>query len=147
MTRRPTSFSKEETCRRLQITLDANHAVDIASFGPGYSTTDHMYAFQQPRQVAAEWHQTLWAAAIDFKQAVDTVRHSSIWRALREQSIERAIHADARGAVMNTDDHHACRPHHDHSSARLTTTKLHENKIISNATSRSRNTTRLQCKG
>ena len=55
----------------------------------GYSTTDHVHTFQQPRRRAAEWNQSLGAAAIDFQKALDSVEHCSILRALREQGIEK----------------------------------------------------------
>ena len=55
----------------VQPTPDAYQSVDEAGFRPGYSTTDHMYTFQQLGQEAAEWHQTLWVAANEFKQTVD----------------------------------------------------------------------------
>ena len=67
--------------KRLQPTLDANQSGDQAGFRPGYSTTDHLFTFQQLRQ-RAQWHQTLWVENIDIKKALDTVEHSSIWRGL-----------------------------------------------------------------
>ena len=50
-----------------------------------YSTTDHWWAFQLIKQKAAEWHQTLCVAAIELKNALGTVEHSSSWRALCEE--------------------------------------------------------------
>ena len=46
--------------------------------GPGHPTTDHLYTFQQLGQKAAEWNQTLWVAATDFKEAFDAVEHNSV---------------------------------------------------------------------
>ena len=73
---------------RLVPTLDANQSADQAGFRLGNSTRDHFFTFQQLRQRATEWHQPLWVATIDFEKALDTVEHSSVWKALREQRIE-----------------------------------------------------------
>ena len=67
--------------KRLQTTLDDRKSVDQAGFRTGYSTTDHLFMSQQLRQRAAEWHQPLFVASIDFFEVFDTVQHSSAWRA------------------------------------------------------------------
>ena len=91
-----------------QRTVDDNLAADQAGFRAGYSTTDHRYTFQQLRQRATEWHQRLWVAAIDFKKpSTQSVAHSSVWAALREEGAEeyhtknysQKLHKQLRAAV------------------------------------------------
>ena len=82
-------LSSQLLFQRLQPTLDSSQSADQAVFRPGYSTTDHFFTFQRPRQRVAERHQPLWVAAIDFKKRhFDTVEHSNVWKALEEQGIE-----------------------------------------------------------
>ena len=50
---------------------------DHAGFRMGYSTTDHVYTFQQLILTATEWHRSVWVAAVDFKKAFD----STLWSA------------------------------------------------------------------
>ena len=53
-----------------------SRSVDQANSRLGHVTTDHLT------------HQTLWVAAFDSKKkAFDTVEHSSVWKAVREQGI------------------------------------------------------------
>ena len=89
----------------LQATTKRARRRGQAGFRPGHSATDHLFTFQQLRQRATEWHQPLWVAAIDFKKAVDTVEHSSIWMALREQGVydpQRAtVHTGVRSKHFN----------------------------------------------
>ena len=95
--------------KRLQPTLDDNHSADQAGFRMGYSTTDHLFTLQELRKRATEWHQPLWVAAIDITKTFDTVEHSSVWAALREQSIEEPYTQlltkiyDQERASMHTD--------------------------------------------
>ena len=55
-----------------------------AGFRPGHSTTDHLYTFQQLRQKAAEWHQTLLGRSHRLEKTVEHFRQ----RTLREQGME-----------------------------------------------------------
>ena len=73
-----------------------------ASLSPGDSTKDHSFTFQQLRQRAAEWHQPLWVAAIDFKKAFDIVEHSSVWTALRDQGMEETYIQSRAGSVRHS---------------------------------------------
>ena len=72
-------FFSQLLFRRPQPTLDASQSVNQAGFRPGHSTTDHLYAFQQLKEPLRSSSK---------KHSFDTVEHSSVRKALREQGIE-----------------------------------------------------------
>ena len=46
-----------------------------------------MLTFTLLQEKCREWHKPLWVAAVDFKKAFDTVRHSYLWDALVEAEV------------------------------------------------------------
>ena len=74
----------------LQPTLDDKQSQHQAGFRPGYSTTDHLFTFQQLRQRATEWYQPLWVAATSSKKIF---RHSGAQQRVDGlEGIEKTIH-------------------------------------------------------
>ena len=107
-----TLFSQLLYKRLKKTMLDAIQSVDQAGFRTAHSTADHLYTFQKLRQR----QQPLGVAATGFNKAVDTVKHSSVWRTLREQGIEEPytqmltkLH-DKQRATVRTDVKKASTP-------------------------------------
>jgi len=72
---------------RLLPILDKAQSHDQAGFRRGYCTEDHLFTFTCLEEKAREWQRPLWIAALDFKKAFDTVEHSCLWEALRQQQV------------------------------------------------------------
>ena len=69
--------------------LDKAQPPDQAGFRPGYSTVDHLFTFGVLNEKSDEWNFRMWAAALDFKKAFDTVEHDAMWKALLLQGVPK----------------------------------------------------------
>ena len=74
---------------RLAPILDKAQPPDQAGFRPGYSTVDHLFTFGVLNEKSDEWNFRMWAAALDFKKAFDTVEHDAMWKALLLQGVPK----------------------------------------------------------
>jgi hypothetical protein len=72
---------------RVSVGLDAEQSCDQAGFRSGFSCDDHLFAITLLAEKTNEFTQPLWMAAVDFKKAVDTIDHKSIWKALLDQGV------------------------------------------------------------
>ena len=72
---------------RLRRHIAKEQSVDQAAYRPGFSCEDHLFTLVILCEKAAEWNIPVWAVAVDFKKAFDSVEHPGIWKALREQGI------------------------------------------------------------
>ena len=79
-------FSKV-LCGRIQKQLESQQSIDQAGFREGYSCDDHMFAISILSDKMKEFNLPLWVAAVDFKQAFDTVHQGTLWKALLEQGV------------------------------------------------------------
>ena len=68
-------------CNQLQPELDGHHTPDQAGFRPKHATTENQFTFHQ---LGAHKWQGLWLAAIDLKEAFDTVEHINFWRTKKD---------------------------------------------------------------
>eukprot|EP00973_Karenia_brevis_P069333 9640262-Karenia_brevis.AAC.1 len=62
--------------------LDRCQPPDQAGFRPGYSCDDHLFTVGQVLERAEEYQISVWAAAVDFQKAFDTVEHCKLWESL-----------------------------------------------------------------
>ncbi|GFO17686.1 endonuclease-reverse transcriptase [Plakobranchus ocellatus] len=67
--------------------LDENQPGDQAGFRKGYSTTDHIYTFNQVIEKSNEYNLPLCVGFIDYEKAFDSVEHFAIFDALRKINI------------------------------------------------------------
>lgn len=73
---------------RISATLDQNQPQEQAGFRKGYSTIDHIQVVSTIINKYREYHKTLYVGFIDYAKAFDSLEHSSIWMALRQNGIE-----------------------------------------------------------
>ena len=73
-------------CSRVQGILVSAQSCDQAGFRPGYCCDDHLFAISIMAEKMNEYNRPLWVAAVDFVKAFDTIKHSSLWQSLLEQS-------------------------------------------------------------
>ena len=98
-------FSKV-LCGRVQNILTKAQSVDQAGFRPGFSCEDHLFVMALLTEMFSEFRQPLWAVAVDFRKAFDTVCHNSLWNAMLEQGVPsmyvcwlQKLYEDQRGQV------------------------------------------------
>ena len=48
---------------------------------------DHLFTIVTIQEIADEWKVPVWAAAVDFRKAFDSVTHKSLWRSLSKQGV------------------------------------------------------------
>ena len=48
---------------------------------------DNLFTISLLQETTDEWQIPFWIAAVDFKNAFDSITHDSIWRALAEQGV------------------------------------------------------------
>ena len=70
--------------------LTAEQSPDQAGYRQGYSCDDHLFAITMIAEICNEFNLPLWAAALDFKKALGTISHASIWDAMIAQKIPAA---------------------------------------------------------
>lgn len=74
--------------RRISITLEAKQPIEQAGFRKSFSTIDHIHTLELIIEKYQEKQRALYVTYIDYKKAFDTISHTSIWEALREQEVE-----------------------------------------------------------
>jgi len=73
--------------KRMSPTLDRAQCSDQAGFRPGYGTHDHLFTWSILCEKADEHQRTIWAAALDFRKAFDSISHAKLWEALQVQGV------------------------------------------------------------
>ena len=68
--------------------LDKKESADQAGFRPRRATINHFFTIAVLQETAEEYQVPLWAVAVDFQKAFDSVTHRSIWDALIDQGVE-----------------------------------------------------------
>ena len=71
--------------RRPETFLGSQQSADQAGFRKGYSCEYHLVTLTRIYEKMREFNIDVWAAAVDFEKAFNSVDHSAIWSALREQ--------------------------------------------------------------
>eukprot|EP00973_Karenia_brevis_P091395 12407261-Karenia_brevis.AAC.1 len=79
---------------RIRTTLEEAQQADQAGFRSGFSCDDHLQAIVLLVEASAEFNTALWACAVDFRKAFDSVEHDCIWKAMNEQGVG---HTKGRG--------------------------------------------------
>eukprot|EP00973_Karenia_brevis_P000277 38848-Karenia_brevis.AAC.1 len=74
-------------CNRIGGTLNKHQPADQAGFRSGYSCDDHLLTVVQLIEKHSEFNLPLWAAAIDFEKAFDSIEHDSLWQALLNMEV------------------------------------------------------------
>ena len=72
---------------RIQGVLEGAQSVDQAGFRAGFGIDDHLFTMTLLIERCAEFNVPLWACAIDFRKAFDTVEHSAVWKAMLDQGV------------------------------------------------------------
>ena len=72
---------------RIKPTLEEAQSADKAVFRASYSCDDHLFTLMYLLERMGEFQLTLRLCAFDFQKAFDTVEHSGLWRALRQQGV------------------------------------------------------------
>eukprot|EP00973_Karenia_brevis_P060162 8371484-Karenia_brevis.AAC.1 len=72
---------------RVQQVLEEAQSPDQAGFRSGYSCDDHLLTMVLLLENCDEFNLPLWACALDYQKAFDTVSHADLWKALEEQGV------------------------------------------------------------
>jgi hypothetical protein len=78
-------------CNRTEKCLDEHQPPDQAGFRKGYGTMDHLFAVNQLIQKCQEFQQPLSMAFIDYEKAFDSIKTSSMIRAISTQGVDESI--------------------------------------------------------
>eukprot|EP00973_Karenia_brevis_P032316 4453566-Karenia_brevis.AAC.1 len=73
---------------RIRGTLEAAQCCDQAGFRSGYCCEDHLQTIVLIVEAYAEYNSALWACAIDYKKAFDSIEHNALWKALSAQGVD-----------------------------------------------------------
>ena len=72
----------ERVGRDLTTTMDLlrdasrqTQSIDQAGFRPGFSCNDHLFVMTLLTEIFAEYQRPLWAVAVDFRKAFDSISH------------------------------------------------------------------------
>ena len=106
-------FSKV-ICERIREPLLKAQSYDQAGFRPGYSCDDHLFTVTLLAEKCKEFNIPLWAAAVDFSKAFDSISHRSIFESLQKQGVPTVYldvlarlyseqHAHVRGECRSRD--------------------------------------------
>lgn len=74
---------------RIAPDIDRNQPIEQAGFRPHYSTIDHIHTLEQIIEKFKEFNQPLYLAFVDYSKAFDSIAHSSIWTALRNNNVNK----------------------------------------------------------
>ena len=72
---------------RITNTLDENQPREQAGFRSGFSTIDHLHAIIQLIEKSIEYNKPLCLGFVDYEKAFDSIEHTAVFNALREQGI------------------------------------------------------------
>ena len=70
--------------------LDAAQSVDQAGFRKGFCCEDHLFGISLILEKTREFRQEVWAAAVDFTKAFDTIEHCEMWKAMERMRVPGA---------------------------------------------------------
>ncbi|KAJ2948735.1 hypothetical protein O0L34_g7995 [Tuta absoluta] len=73
---------------RITRILDENQPREQAGFRSNYSTVDHIHVVTQIFEKCKEYNITFYCCFIDYCKAFDSIEHSRIWEALKNQGVE-----------------------------------------------------------
>lgn len=76
--------------KRMKHVLDAAQPPDQAGFREGFGVEDHLFTMALLIEASVEFNVPLWACAVDFRKAFDTVSHGLLWEALADQGVPKA---------------------------------------------------------
>lgn len=76
---------------RLSKILDESQPPEQAAYRKGYSTTDHLHATAQILEKTIEYQQPLFMAFVDYEKAFDSIKHASVFEALRKHGVPNKI--------------------------------------------------------
>ena len=79
-------FTKVIT-NRITTTLDENQPREQAGFRSGFSTIDHLHTLNQLIEKSIEYNKPLCLAFVDYEKAFDSIEHTAVFNASREQGI------------------------------------------------------------
>ncbi len=69
---------------RIYTQLDENQAKEQAGFRRGYSTVDNIFVINQVIEKAREYGLKVKLMFIDYKKALDSIKHSYLWQAMKK---------------------------------------------------------------
>eukprot|EP00973_Karenia_brevis_P069286 9634425-Karenia_brevis.AAC.1 len=74
---------------RIREQLDRAQSVDQAGFRSGFSCEDNLHAIVLLIEASLEYNTAVWACAVDFRKAFDTVEHGAVFEALASQDVDK----------------------------------------------------------
>ena len=74
-------------CARIKKVLEQAQPVDQAGFRSGFGVEDHLFTMVMISELQEEFNLPLWICSIDYRKALDTVGHDSIWKALVQHGV------------------------------------------------------------
>lgn len=75
--------------KRITTTLEKCQPIEQAGFRRNYSTVDHIHSLELLIEKYQEFQRPLYIVFIDYQKAFDSILHSSIWKALQSQKVEK----------------------------------------------------------
>lgn len=87
---------------RISKVLDENQPREQAGFRSGYSTLDHIYVVKQILEKSREYNTTFYCCFVDYSKAFDTLEHEAIWKALKNQGVEKKYIRMLRNIYTNS---------------------------------------------
>ncbi|GBP07182.1 Retrovirus-related Pol polyprotein from type-2 retrotransposable element R2DM; Endonuclease [Eumeta japonica] len=75
--------------KRIERKLDEQQPIEQAGFRRDYSVLDHIHAVRQIIEKYEEYQLIYYIAFVDYSKAFDSLVHTNIWEALKEQGIEQ----------------------------------------------------------
>ncbi|GBP18411.1 hypothetical protein EVAR_14806_1 [Eumeta japonica] len=75
--------------KRIERKLDEQQPIEQAGFRRDYSVLDHIHAVRQIIEKDEEYQLVYYIAFVDYSKAFDSLVHTNIWEALKEQGIEQ----------------------------------------------------------
>ena len=77
--------------RRVKCTLEWNQPKEQAGFRKGYSTIDHLHSVNQVIEKYGEYNKTLYLLMIDYEKAFDSISHTAMLSAIRNQGVRGKV--------------------------------------------------------
>ncbi|GBP61036.1 Probable RNA-directed DNA polymerase from transposon X-element [Eumeta japonica] len=88
--------------QRIITTLEAEQPIEQAGFRKNFSTVDDIHTLELLIERYQEKYRALYIAYTDYKKAFDTVSHTSIWRALLEQGVQKSTYRYYKASTATT---------------------------------------------